>query len=443
MLIVSALATTVALAAAGWIIAGILGHFVMSGLDRRLDADLALLASTIDRDGRVDDRRLGQVLGALAQGPGWRWRVRAPGRTVSSINFGDPVALPRPPRPPRLPGAPLPPEPADPRRPVPLELEEPGSGPMHARQLALQTRGGVVELLAAAPREVVQRPVRAALLPLLAALAVLAAILGAASIVQLRLALRPLRRLGQEIGAIRAGRLERVSEEQPLELRPLVQELNALAAHNSAALASARLSAANLAHALKTPVATLALDLRDDPVRAAQIGRMEATIRHHLARARLQTGRRHAAVALAPVLADVADAVMRLQRDGAPTIERDVHAAIRIAMDEQDLAELLGNLLDNAVRHARSHVTVRAALEADARRIRIEIADDGPGIPVADRAAVIQPGMRLDERAPGHGFGLAIVAELVALHGGALELRDASGGGLLVRATLPAAVVET
>jgi signal transduction histidine kinase len=294
-------------------------------------------------------------------------------------------------------------------------------------------------LTAAAPREVISRPIRGALAPLLAALAVLAALLAAATLVQLRMGLRPLRALRDQVAAIRNGTRQQVEEEQPSELMPLAVELNALARDNRAALAAARLAAANLAHALKTPVATLALDVRHEPARAAQVARIDVTIRHHLARARADAGNHRAATPLAAALAGLVTALHRLHADKRLDFAVDVPAALHLAMDPQDADELLGNLLDNAAKHAARRIAVSASAAAlDLRRIVIEIGDDGPGIPPGERSLVLQPGVRLDQRTDGDGFGLAIAADLVSLYGGTIELGEAALGGLLVRLTMPA-----
>ncbi|MGJ3629544.1 sensor histidine kinase [Sphingomonas sp. MMS24-JH45] len=260
--------------------------------------------------------------------------------------------------------------------------------------------------------------------------------LTAALLVQLRVGLRPLRALQAEVAAIRAGRQTQVVEDQPAELRPLAEELNALAADNAAALAAARGSAANLAHALKTPVATLAIDLADRPREAALVARIDRTIRHHLARARADAIDRRSTTALAPAVADIVAVVRRLGGDAAPAIATDV-ADVAVAVEAQDLDELLGNLLDNASRHATAQVEVTAAREG--RMVRLAVMDDGPGIPAADRARVARPGLRLDERGDGHGFGLSIVAELTSLYGGTMALDERPGGGLVPDSTLPVA----
>lgn len=442
MLLLSAVAILAALGIAGWAIAGVLERVVTEGIDRRLDAEIALMASVVDGDGRVDRAALAQRQGALDAGRDWLWRIEAPGGAIGSTDRF--VPRPEAERPgPRLPGPPGPPPPGA----APL----PDAGPqgvdgtdasgvrLHARRLVLTTRSGPVTLFAAAPRGVIARPLREALVPLLAALTILAGLLATATLVQLRLGLKPLARLRAQLAAIRAGEAERVDEDQPVELQGLAAELNALAADRAQALATARQSAANLAHALKTPVATLALRLRGDAEGAAQVERIDATIRHHLARARAGVVDTRASTAVRPAVADLVQAIGRLHGDRGLTITADVRGDPVAAIEPQDFDELLGNLLDNAAQHARSMVQACASLDpADARRLVLTVTDDGPGIPEEERSRVTQAGVRLDERGEGHGFGLAIVRELANLHGGALTLNAREGGGLVAQVTLPA-----
>ncbi len=442
MLLLSAVAILAALGIAGWAIAGVLERVVTEGIDRRLDAEIALMASVVDGDGRVDRAALAQRQGALDAGRDWLWRIEAPGGAIGSTDR----FVPRPDaaRPgPRLPGPPGPPPPG--AAPLPdagpqgVDGTDASGARLHARRLVLTTRGGPVTLFAAAPRGVIARPLREALVPLLAALAILAGLLATATLVQLRLGLKPLARLRAQLAAIRAGEAERVDEDQPVELQGLAAELNALAADRAQALATARQSAANLAHALKTPVATLALRLRADAEGAAQVERIDATIRHHLARARAGVVDTRASTAVRPAVDDLVQAIGRLHRIRGLAITADVRGDPVAAIEPQDFDELLGNLLDNAAQHARSIVQASASLDpADARRLVLTVADDGPGIPEEERSRVTQAGVRLDERGEGHGFGLAIVRELASLHGGALTLDAREGGGLVARVTLPA-----
>ncbi|MCP3736438.1 sensor histidine kinase [Sphingomonas sp. RP10(2022)] len=435
MLLLSAVAILAALGIAGWAIAGVLERVVTEGIDRRLDAEIALLASTIDGDGRVNRTLLAQRAGALEDAGGWRWRIVAPAGGVGSADW---PALRGEPRPDLGPGPPGPPDRDGPDRPRGIDGADEGGHRVHARQLTLATHGGPVTLSVAAPRAVIVRPLREALVPLLVALAILAGLLAAATLVQLRLGLKPLGRLRAQVAAIRAGEATRVDEEQPVELRGLAAELNALAADRAAALATARAAAANLAHALKTPVATLALTVHADPAAAAQVARIDATIRHHLSRARGGTADTRASTPVAPAVADLVQAIARLHADRGLHIDRDIDGDPVAAIDPQDFDELLGNLLDNAARHARTSVAVTVRpLAADARWLALTVADDGPGIARAERDRVTRPGVRLDERGEGHGFGLAIVRELAELHGGRLTLGERERGGLTAQVTLP------
>ncbi|WP_294297209.1 HAMP domain-containing sensor histidine kinase [uncultured Sphingomonas sp.] len=435
MLVLSVVATLVALAIAGVSIAGLLERLVVDGLDRRLDSEVTMLSGAVDDYGRVDRARLQARAGLAESGPGWRWQIAGPDGTVGSNDFPTLTDV-GPPLPPPGPG-PVPPRHAPPGRLSSLEGASEDGVAVHARRITFDTRRGPVTITAAAPRDVVRRPVRAAMMPLLGALLILGLLLSVAMLVQVRIGLRPLRTLRDQVAAIRAGTRATVDDELPTELQPLATELNALTAENAAALASARASAVNLAHALKTPVATLAIDLRDQPQAAAQVARIDATIRHHLARARTEATDRRSSTALGVAVEGVAAVIRRLYDDR--TLAIDVADDVRVAVDPHDLDELIGNLLDNAARHARSRVMVAAAVIADdARRVEVTIIDDGPGIPAEARAQVARPGMRLDERGDGHGFGLTIVSDLVALYGGALTLDDAPGGGLRVRLFLPA-----
>ncbi|WP_066721205.1 sensor histidine kinase [Sphingomonas pituitosa] len=424
MILLSALATLAALGLAGWTMAGVLGRVVTGGIDQRLDAQLAVLASAVRDDGGVDRARLAARQGSLAAGPGWRWRIEGPRGTLGSTDF---PAL-RPPGPGRGGAAPtlLP--------PAPLEGED-AHGRVHARRLVVDSAAGPVTLTASAPGRVIGRPVRDALVPLATVILLLALIFALAAWVQLRFALRPLAILVAQIGAIRRGEREAVEEDQPSELQPLASALNALAAAHAATLTAARQSAANLAHALKTPVATLALTLAPDSPEAAQLRRIEGVIRHTLARARAAAVNRRASTELAPIAADVAGVIGTLRPGIAMCIE--VPQGYRIAIDPHDLAEILGNLLDNAARHAR-HRILLAAGEDTPGTIRLTVEDDGPGIPPERREQVLQPGVRLDEGPAGDGFGLAIVRDLVALYGGRMALEDSMLGGLRVALSCPA-----
>ena len=264
---------------------------------------------------------------------------------------------------------------------------------------------------------------------------------------QVVLGLAPLRRLRQALAEVRAGRRDRLGEvPAPAEVAPLVAEIDALVAQNHATVERARAHLGNLAHALKTPIAVLRNALGPEatgPVAAPEEARRQAEaldrlVRHHLARARASAApgpARGAEVAPLEVAEEIARALARLFAEDGVAIEAGGDAAARVRMDRQDLAEMLGNLLENGCKWATRRVTVTVGAEAG--QVVIEVGDDGPGVPEASRAAALGRGVRLDEAAPGTGLGLAIVADLAGLHGGALTLGRSREGGLLARLVLP------
>lgn len=434
MLALSLGATLAALLVAGFAISGVLERFVTDGIDARLGDRLVALGSAVRADGSLDRAQLARVSERIPRNEPWLIET-----DTQAIAGGGHIGLIRPPPRPALASgraSPRPPRAGAGRGGEPFEGRRDDGMRVHGLVAVVSTRMGNAHVLAAVPRAEIDRPVMGALAPLAASLAILGLSLGGAALVQLRVGLRPLTTLRGAVEAIRHGRAASVPEDLPQELAPLARELNALAAETAAALAGARASAANLAHALKTPVATLSLHLDDDEIAQAQLARVDATLRHHLGRARSAAADRRAITALGAVLGDLVGTITHLHGSRS-RIALNVPEGISVAIDRQDLDELAGNLLDNAARHASAAVEVSATVEG--RWVRLTIADDGPGIPFVDRVRATQPGVRLDERASGHGFGLAIARELTELYGGALTLDDAQIGGLLVTVTLPLA----
>jgi signal transduction histidine kinase len=251
----------------------------------------------------------------------------------------------------------------------------------------------------------------------------------------------PLRRVRKAIASIRSGSKSRIEERFPLEIQPLIEELNALLAHNEKQAEEARRHAGNLAHALKTPLTVVtnaatakAPDLADTVCREATT--MRRQVDHHLARARA-IGRRSSAQARAevwPSLEAVERAVCRLYENVTVDLSGDKDASVRV--ERQDLDEMVGNLIENAAKYGggRVFVTVRNTPEC----VEIEVEDDGTGIPEAMRSAIFDRGARLDSGKPGTGLGLAIVRDVAEIYGGSIDLEESEDlGGLLARLKLP------
>ncbi|MET0219327.1 MAG: HAMP domain-containing sensor histidine kinase [Tardiphaga sp.] len=433
----------VALVIATVLIGFVLHRFVQGQIDQRLDTQIVFLTSMlqVDADGRLS-------LAGNADGPpferarrGWYWQVTGPGNTLHSSSLAgadlDAVLTQRRPPPPR--------DDRKESRPWPADGIGPDQDHLHYRIKMERVGARDVTIVASAPRAAVLGPLREALVTLGLSLAALGLALVLAIMLQIRLGLRPLERLRRALADVRAGRSERVPERQPREIQPLVQELNGLLAQNAANLERARRHVANLAHGLKTPLATLSIAASDGAahnptILQPLIMQMERRIRHHLGRARAAAlgGPVRAQTKAAQRLQDLGDALARIHHDKTITFAMEVAANLVVACEQQDFDEMAGNLLDNAFKWARSRVTIRATC-GDAM-VAFAVEDDGAGLAPAQREQVLRPGERLDEGAPGFGFGLPIASELAELYGGDIALEAASLGGLRVVLRLPGAV---
>ncbi|RVU02356.1 HAMP domain-containing histidine kinase [Novosphingobium umbonatum] len=257
--------------------------------------------------------------------------------------------------------------------------------------------------------------------------------------------LSPLRRVRLAIARMRTAGANRVTDPLPVEVQPLVEEINALLAHNDKQAAEARTHAGNLAHALKTPL-TVVLnaaqakepDLAETVQRETQV--MRRQVEHHLARARA-VGRRgagQARTALWDSTESVIRAVERLYQD--TRFDMDGRRNALVAIERQDLDDILGNLIENAAKYGGGSVFVTIQPDKGGSLVNIWIEDDGMGIPEKDRERIFDRGARLDSGKPGTGLGLAIVRDVVEIYGGRVELAESEDlGGLLVKLALPKA----
>jgi signal transduction histidine kinase len=276
----------------------------------------------------------------------------------------------------------------------------------------------------------------------LAGLALAALGVGALLVIQRRVLRRGFRRIDVirgEIAGLAAGEVDRLSEDVPAEVRPLVREVNGLIDGWREHLARSRNALGNLAHALKSPLNLILLHHQHDPGDpvAEPAARMRGLIERELRRARL-AGERSPGRHFRPRadLADLVDGIRTLHGDRDLDIRTRVEAPERLAFDQEDMLELLGNLLDNAAKWARCRIAVTLSANAG---LRISVEDDGPGVPPGAAALLAQRGGRLDETVPGHGLGLAIVGDIARALGGQVELgRSATLGGFRATVQLPA-----
>jgi len=259
-------------------------------------------------------------------------------------------------------------------------------------------------------------------------------------------ALTPLATLRARLAGVREGSDRRLSGRYSAEIQPLVDELNALLAHADQAVERANAKAGDLAHGLKTPLAVLSneadrLASRGETELAAllaqQVARMRRQIDYQLAHARAAASGTalHGLCPVAGCVEALGRTLARLHAGRGLALEEKVDARHAFLGRREDLDEMLGNILDNAFKWAKTKVAVRSDL--DGGRVVMTVDDDGPGIPKEARSSVLERGVRADEKVPGSGLGLAIVRDVAELYGGTILLEASPLGGLRARLALP------
>jgi signal transduction histidine kinase len=274
----------------------------------------------------------------------------------------------------------------------------------------------------------------------------LAALCLAAGGLQVRRALQRVDDMRTGLADLHTGRRRRLEGDYPAEVQPLVDDLNALLDHRDEAIRRAVGKAGDLAHGLKTPLAVLMREAESAgaaghaELAAAvqqQVERMRRQVDHHLAHARAAAsgstpGTRSSVRASVEGLTR---ALQRIHADRGIAVNVESPEAHTVRVQREDLDEMLGNLLDNACKWARSRVVVGSTLLND--QLVITVDDDGPGLEPEMRAAVLQRGVRADEATPGSGFGLGIVRDLAEVYGGSIGLAESPLGGCRAVLRLP------
>ena len=294
------------------------------------------------------------------------------------------------------------------------------------------------------PREI-REAKKAFRLGLTRSLGVTALVLVAAQLVILMLGLRPLRRITQDISAIEAGDIERLEGHYASELEPLKRNLNRLLDTEKANQGRYRNALDSLAHSLKTPLSVIRASLpADNPAKAEVVDNAVADMQK-LITTRLQ----RAAVTTRSTIAHAVDVKAQVERI-RQSLER-VYSRDLITMDaiippglsfygeQRDLLEVVGNLLENACKYGAGKVrlTARAAEPGNPRAgLELIVEDNGPGIAGQERERLLKRGVRGDERAEGHGLGLAIVLEVVNAYNGEIAIGDSELGGARVSVLL-------
>jgi two-component system sensor histidine kinase PhoQ len=260
--------------------------------------------------------------------------------------------------------------------------------------------------------------------------------------------LKPLRQIETEISNIESGKRTTLSDDYPDELSSVARNMNLLIGSERGRSERYRNTLDNLAHSLKTPLAAIRSILAEQQSSEltnrveTQIERMNDIVRYQLRKPSTVKSESFGVVAT-PIdteLGKLVDGLHKVYKDKAPEISVDVANDMRFRGDTGDFLELAGNLLDNACKWCQSRVrlTIRplpgASAESGAMQLSVE--DDGPGIPPEARDALLQRGTRLDENAPGHGIGLAVVKDIAESYGGGVEISESGLGGASITVTV-------
>ena len=423
MLLVSALAT--------WWLGALFESSARSALDARLGNDLVSVLSLaeVDPRGQVQFRRELVNEDYRRVFSGAYWQVRTPnGQALAQSRslWDGALALPH-----SLQTGPA----------RAFDSQGPLDQPLRvvAQQVTLPRAGTPLQVLVAADRSALDAQVSGFRQRTALALIVLVALWFAVLVSQVHYGLRPLTELRRIAAQVRNGENVRFPQQGLVkEVAPLADELNALLDHHGRMVQRARRSAADLAHALKTPLTVLTTEAEGDgsdwrqTVRG-ETARMQASIDRYLAVGVAADHQQRTPVG--PVLDALCRLMQRVHGDRDVRFACDANAQGLFAGAREDLEEMLGNLLDNAGKWAAHRVEVKVRHEGN--RMRFEVRDDGAGLPEEELERVLGRGVRLDERASGSGLGLAIVADIAESYGGTLTLRNGAPG-LVATLVLPA-----
>ncbi len=263
---------------------------------------------------------------------------------------------------------------------------------------------------------------------------------------QIHIGLQPLNALQREVERINANHARALTADYPAELMPLVNAMNHLLTDRAQAVERARAWTADLAHGLKTPLAALAADaqqlraqgnvqLADNLEQLAET--MRRRVERELIRARVRAGTapQEANITLHVAVTRLLRVLQRTPAGERVTWQVDIAPDVTVALMPDDVFDLLGNVLENAAKWARSRVWIAANVIGN--WVQIDISDDGTGVAATQLSRLGERGLRLDQRKNGSGLGLAIVRDIVDAYGGMVRFECAVNRGLIVRVQLP------
>jgi len=249
----------------------------------------------------------------------------------------------------------------------------------------------------------------------------------------LRWGLKPLRHVAEDLINIEQGKTERLSANYPKEITPLTNNLNQLLESSQQQLTRYRDALGNMAHSLKTPIAVLqgiinTISEKEKDTAIEQLNTINNIVEYQLNRA-ATVGQLHLseAIELLPICKKILNTLQKVHIDKNIEVQLNISEKIMIKIEQGDLYELLGNLLENAFKWSHSKISISA--ESVNKQTRITIEDDGPGIPKEEQERLLLRGQRADQNTPGHGLGLAMVNDMLLLYKGTMDISKSTLGG--------------
>ncbi len=432
LLVTGTIVLIIALGLTGFGLTVLFDRHVERRVSAELDTYLAQIASRLSFDetgkphlgGKLADPRFEKIYGGLY----WQVNNETAGLSASSRSLWDT------------------------RLKLPVDIPDFGkvhvhttSGPLnssiliHERRLRFKSPAGeqIARLIVAIDRAELDRMSTDFASEVAIALLALCIFLLLAGWVQISIGLGPLSLIRKNIAAIRTGDALRMNPDLPNEVRPLAKEVNDLLQAQETAIENAKHRAGDLAHGFKTPLTALKSDIRRlrgkgeheiaDNIETTSL-LMQRQIDRELTKARLRNVKNMTATCIRPLIEAVIATLQRTPEGENKSFEIECDPEIRVRADKDDLTEILGNLIENAVKHASGRISVTAG--AKDRMVRFTIEDDGKGISDSRRDIAQKRGVRLDRSTAGSGLGLAIVKDVLEAYEQHLELGTSPMGGL-------------
>jgi two-component system sensor histidine kinase PhoQ len=257
-------------------------------------------------------------------------------------------------------------------------------------------------------------------------------------VIILRWGLKPLRDVEDEIKSVEQGRQDQIRKNYPDEIQPLTENINQLIRYERKQQERYQNALADLAHSLKTPLAILNGQPFDteNPEQylktvETNVSRMNDIVQYQLQRASTANPSPHIQLLkLGPVIQSILNSMEKIYQEKQINFQTQVQDDLEYKIDEGDLMEILGNLMDNACKWCNSQINL--LVKGDSKKLIINVEDDGPGIDNETMKQITSRGYRADQLTPGHGVGLAIVKDIVQAHNGNIQFSHANIGGLSV-----------